>query len=81
MFLLQTPASDMQVATDSQVDDTVAERDDLDVIFEDIAAMVLPRRCALMHLCCLVVCLLTYFAGMTTRSPTLLRTLASLPTN
>jgi hypothetical protein len=32
------------LTTGLPVDDTAAERDDLDIIFEDIAAMVLPRR-------------------------------------
>jgi hypothetical protein len=32
------------MTTSLPADDTTGERDDLDIIFEDIAAMVLPRR-------------------------------------
>lgn len=32
------------MTTSLPIDDASVERDDLDVIFEDIAAMVLPRR-------------------------------------
>ncbi|RAO70708.1 uncharacterized protein BHQ10_006720 [Talaromyces amestolkiae] len=40
----QTPVSDRNLTTNLPPDDTTVERDDLDIIFEDIAAMVLPRR-------------------------------------
>ncbi|GAM35091.1 C6 transcription factor [Talaromyces pinophilus] len=40
----QTPVSDRNMTTSLPADDTTGERDDLDIIFEDIAAMVLPRR-------------------------------------
>ncbi|KUL83614.1 hypothetical protein ZTR_11273 [Talaromyces verruculosus] len=39
-----TPVSDRNLTTSLPADDTTGERDDLDIIFEDIAAMVLPRR-------------------------------------
>lgn len=51
----------MHVATDPHMDDTVLERDDLDVIFEDIAAMVLPKRYVSLYLLkydCMVINLL-----------------------
>jgi hypothetical protein len=61
------------------VDDTAVERDDLDIIFEDIAAMVLPRRYYINTFpkhC--VLRLLKHKTDMMTKSPTLLRTLAFL---
>lgn len=57
------------------------ERDDLDIIFEDIAAMVLPRRyyinAVFKHR---VLRLLKHRTDMMKKLPTLLRTLAFLAT-